>query len=197
MIFCYICSRRACKLAIDTCCLTTHPERRYCYRFCPFSYRFQDSLGFKSPSPLQWRHNERDDVSYHRRLGCLLNHLIRHRSKKTSKLRVTGLCEGNSRVTGEFPSQRTSNAENVSIWWRHHEKPLSPAVRYRASATTQCKVDIMDIVFAQWIKTQTATGAINSINIYKRYYDKRLSFYLLYAIFKQNSWIWTRRPLFF
>ena len=22
---------------------------------------------------------------------------------------------------GEFPSQRASNAENVSIWWRHHE----------------------------------------------------------------------------
>ena len=30
------------------------------------------------------------------------------------------LC-GNSPVTGEFPAQRTSNAENVSIWWRHHE----------------------------------------------------------------------------
>ena len=44
----------------------------------------------------------------------------RHRSKKTSKLRVTGLCEGNSPVTGEFPAQRASNAENVSIWWRHH-----------------------------------------------------------------------------
>ena len=29
-------------------------------------------------------------------------------------------CAGNSRVTGEFPAQRTSNAENVSIWWRHH-----------------------------------------------------------------------------
>ena len=26
--------------------------------------------------------------------------------KKTSKLRVTGLCEGNSPVTGEFPAQR-------------------------------------------------------------------------------------------
>ena len=24
-------------------------------------------------------------------------------------------------VTGEFPAQRTSNAENVSIWWRHHD----------------------------------------------------------------------------
>ena len=23
-------------------------------------------------------------------------------------------------MTGRFPSQRTSNAENVSIWWRHH-----------------------------------------------------------------------------
>ena len=26
---------------------------------------------------------------------------------------------GNSSVTGEFPAQRTRNAENVSIWWRH------------------------------------------------------------------------------
>ena len=32
-----------------------------------------------------------------------------------SKLRVTGLCEGNSPVTGDFPAQRASNAENVSI----------------------------------------------------------------------------------
>ena len=46
------------------------------------------------------------------------------KSKKTSKLRVTGLCAGNSPVTGEFPAQRASNAENVSIWWRHHELPL-------------------------------------------------------------------------
>ena len=46
---------------------------------------------------------------------------FRHRSKKTSKLRATGLCEGNSPVTGEFPSQRASNAENVSVWWCHHE----------------------------------------------------------------------------
>ena len=45
----------------------------------------------------------------------------RRRSKKTSKLRVTGLCKGISPVTGEFPAQRASNAENVSIWWRHQE----------------------------------------------------------------------------
>ena len=41
---------------------------------------------------------------------------------KTSKPRVTGLCEGNSPATGEFPAQRDSNAENVSIWWRNRGK---------------------------------------------------------------------------
>ena len=35
------------------------------------------------------------------------------RSKKTSKLHVTGLCEGNSPLTGEFPAQRASNAEKM------------------------------------------------------------------------------------
>ena len=40
--------------------------------------------------------------------------------KITSKLRVTGLCEGNSQGTGKFPAQMASNAENVSISWRHH-----------------------------------------------------------------------------
>ena len=42
---------------------------------------------------------------------CLLNRLFRPRSKKTPKLRVTGLCVGNSPVTGEFPAQRASNVE--------------------------------------------------------------------------------------
>ena len=41
------------------------------------------------------------------------------RLKKTSMLRITCLCEGNSLVTGELPAQRTSNAKNVSIWWSH------------------------------------------------------------------------------
>ena len=56
-------------------------------------------------------------VSNHWRLKCLPNCLFRHRSKKTSKLSITGVCEGNSPMTGEFPAQRARNAENVSIWW--------------------------------------------------------------------------------
>ena len=59
-------------------------------------------------------------VSNHQPPECLLNRLFRHRSKKTSKLSVTGLCAGNSPMTGEFPGQGASNAENVSIWWRLH-----------------------------------------------------------------------------
>ena len=49
----------------------------------------------------------------------LLNRLFTRISKKTSKLRVTGLSVGNSSVTGEFPTQRASNAENVSIRLRY------------------------------------------------------------------------------
>ena len=33
-------------------------------------------------------------------------------------------CEQNSPVTGEFPAQRTINAENVSIWWLWNTKKL-------------------------------------------------------------------------
>ena len=48
------------------------------------------------PDTLQWRHNECDSVSNHQPHDCLLNRLFRRRSKKTSKLRVTGLCAENS-----------------------------------------------------------------------------------------------------
>ena len=71
---------------------------------------------------LQWLHNERNAISNHQPFHCLLSRLFRGRSKKTSKLHITGLCAGNSPVTGEFPAQMASNAENVSIWWCHHVK---------------------------------------------------------------------------
>ena len=71
----------------------------------------------------EWRPNECDGVSNHQRIDCLLNRLFSRRSKKTSKLRVTGFCEENSPVTGEFSAQRACNAENVFIWWRHHDAP--------------------------------------------------------------------------
>ena len=86
---------------------------------------------------LQRRHNERDDVTNLRRLHCLLNCCFRRRSKKMSKLRVTGLAR-NSPVTGEFPAQRVSNVENVSISWRHHE---SAANEYGVLSYSATKID--------------------------------------------------------
>ena len=92
---------------------------------------------------LQWRHNGRDSVSNHQRIDCLLNRLFRCISKKWSKLRVTGLCEGNSPVTGEFPAHRASNTKNVSIWWRHHAMSKTVSVNL---LTVNLFVDIWVVV---------------------------------------------------
>ena len=102
---------------------------------------------------LQWRHNERDRVSNHLRLECLLNRLFRRRSEETLKLRVTGLCEGNSPVTSAFLAQRASNAENASIWWRHHAFPFN--VHPRPS----CRFMFVSIKFSQ-LKIMWFSGSI-------------------------------------
>ena len=52
---------------------------------------------------LRWRHNDHAGVSNHQPHGCLLNRLFRRKSKKTSKLRVTGHCAGNSPGPVNFP----------------------------------------------------------------------------------------------
>ena len=57
-------------------------------------------------------------------------------STKTSKLRITDLCAGNSPVIGEFPAQRASNMENVSIWWRHHDIRILKQQNDRTHYTT-------------------------------------------------------------
>ena len=87
---------------------------------------------------LQWRHNERDGITNHQPHDCLLSCLFRRRSKKTSKLRATGLCVGNSPVTCEFPAQMASNAENVSIWWRHHVYQHVPSANRKIN---QCDIN--------------------------------------------------------
>ena len=76
------------------------------------------------PQLQQWRHNGRDGVSNH---DCLRNRLFRRRSRQTSKIRVTGLCAGNSPVTGEFHAQMASNAENIpcdDVIMTHPPPPL-------------------------------------------------------------------------
>ena len=90
----------------------------------------------------------------------------RRRSKKTSNLRVTVLCEGNSPVTGEFPAQRASNPENVSIWWRRHilfkrndvqwnrKMIWQQAIISRTSWRSKCSInnipELFQIMFWHW-----------------------------------------------
>ena len=113
-----------------------------CFHFCCHRYvgyaRHWYYVWLITFVALRWRHNGRDSVSNHQPHDCLLNRLFRRRSKKTSKLRVTGLCVGNSPGTGEFPAQMASNAENVSIWWRHHGQPWASVGRDATFETHLC-----------------------------------------------------------
>ena len=79
-----------------------------------------NSVIVRGNQPTDGQPTKHGEVWNHHLHDCLLHRIFRRRSKKTSKLRATGLCARNSPVTGEFPTQRVSNAEDVSIWWRHH-----------------------------------------------------------------------------
>ena len=65
----------------------------------PYVYLLDKQFQMLILNPLQWRYNERDGLSNHAHLDGLRKRLYRRISKKTSMLRVTGLCEGNSAVT--------------------------------------------------------------------------------------------------
>ena len=91
------------------------------YLFIPKLQRYHGSWRLCNNLSLQLRHNEHDGVSNHRRLDCLLNRLFKHRSKITSKLRVTGLSAGISPVTGEIPAFIKGQWRGKCFnWWRHH-----------------------------------------------------------------------------
>ena len=77
---------------------------------------------------LKWRRNELGGVSNQRRLDYLLNRMFRRRQKKTSMLCVTGLCEGNSPGTGDFPlkgpvTRKVFPFQDVIMLYPNQEKP--------------------------------------------------------------------------
>ena len=117
---------------------------------------------------LRWRHNGCDSVSNHQPHDCLLNRLLRRRSKKTSKLRVTGLCAENSSGTGEFPAQMGSNAENVSIWWRHHvaKKPQQRLDATWPTTKTQ-SVQKHSVTFLSYKNSSTRQLLLSNFVLYK------------------------------
>ena len=71
---------------------------------------------FLQPAAQEMSFNHYNDVIMGAIARFFLSRFFRHRSKKTSQLRVTGLGAENS----PEPAQMAINTENVSIWWRHH-----------------------------------------------------------------------------
>ena len=70
-----------------------------------------------SKHTLLWHHNEHDGVSNHQPHDCLSNRSFGRKYKTNMK------APRHWPVTGEFPSQKASNAKNISIWWLHHVSP--------------------------------------------------------------------------
>ena len=73
-------------------------------------------VSVKQSDTLQWRHNDHGGVSNHQHQAFM--HALNKENIKAPRHWPLG---GEFTGTGEFRAQRTSNAENVSIWWRHHE----------------------------------------------------------------------------
>ena len=70
---------------------------------------------------LQWCHNECGGVSNHQRLDFSSQPFVKAQINENLTILRHWLCEGNWPVTSEFPTQRASNAKNVSIWRRHYK----------------------------------------------------------------------------
>ena len=128
---------------------------------------------FQMSWALQWRHNEHDGASNHQPHDCLLNFLFRHRSRKTSKLCATGLCEGNSPLTGEFPTQRASDVfiqaqikENIKAlghWPLWGNSPLTsefPAQRASNVENVSTVLDCHEPLLLLLRKTRQLTGLV-------------------------------------
>ena len=91
-------------------------------------------------STLRWHRNGRDRVSNHQPHDCLLNRLFRGRTKETSKLRVTGLCVGNSPGTGEFPhkwpvTRKMSQFDDVIMKLEEYGKKVPATIQTKIHAT--------------------------------------------------------------
>ena len=111
---------------------------------------------------LQWRQNERDGVSNHQPHNCLLNCLISRGSKKVSKVRVTGLCVGNSPVTDGFPAKMSSNAKKC---------PFDDVIMY--SGKNHPFVTMLDILIntchaaaSRYITTPVTVYSLGYLTIY-------------------------------
>ena len=119
-------------------------------------------------STLQWRHNERDCVSNHRRLHSLLNRLFGSRSKKTSKLRATGICEGNPPVVSPHKGLvklfhlTASWNPSIAAGWHGSFQESQPRYFLTDMPVTPDVYDHL-LNIRQWLKNSTRMSCLTDI----------------------------------
>ena len=109
----------------------------------PFRAGILSRLRLSWQTSLKRRHNERDGVSNQQPHDCLFNRLFKAQIKENIKARRHWPLWGE--FTGDFPVQRASNAENVSIWWCHHVLGISVPIRLQSGnkiVSIQCDKSI-------------------------------------------------------
>ena len=104
------------KLHSNTCFIVTQwLNNAYMHRGTALSLHWPESVMIT----LHWRHNEPDGVSNHQPRDCLLNCLFRCRRKHQSSASLA-FVRRIHRGPVDSPHKKASNAENISIWWRHN-----------------------------------------------------------------------------
>ena len=112
------------------------------YIWCEFRHAKWAIGQFHGAFTLHWRHNDHCSVSNHQLHDCLLNRLIKENINAPSHRPLCGEFTG----TGEFSAQRVSNAENGSIWWRHHDVP-----RYLSTSDRPGRCFIALVGLLRWV----------------------------------------------
>ena len=99
---------------------------------------------------LQWRHNDHDGVSNHQPHDCLLKRLFRHRSKKTSKLSVTGLCEGIHRWPVNSPHKGQQRRKCFDFMTPSRLKAKQQADSNTRTLVPEAEFTIVNVINARW-----------------------------------------------
>ena len=136
------------------------------YKWLPITICAVSLWRHSNTTSLHWRHNDHDGVSNHQPHGCSLNRFQTQIKENIKAPRHWPLC-GEFTGTGEFPAQRASYAENVSIWWRHHDGCMF-SKGGPCSVTSTFPGHIMRCFQSQTSETETFISVLRQLFIWQQ-----------------------------
>ena len=130
---------------------------------------------------LQWRHNGRDSVSNHQPHDCLLNRLFRRRSKKASKLRVSGLCAGISPGPVNCPHKGQLRGKCFHLMtssWTHRRSVMLSADNFFPGSLM--KWDLLAVRYCLYVNKSVTMMLTSGTDIWcKSCYQNCFAFYVM------------------